>query len=112
MISLTRGSQDPSDLKINGLVWLENFLEKPAHRHDVLPVEARKILVSSPHFRFTEEGHRRGENVYAALDQTEAGRYLVVYFVRKRDGKALILSARDVTRAEPRLYEQRQKFWV
>jgi hypothetical protein len=42
--------------------------------------------------RFVEKGHRRGENVYAASGQTEAGRYLTVFFVHKQGGRALILS--------------------
>jgi len=64
----------------------------------------------NPHFRFAEKGHRPGENVYAALGQTNAGRYLTVFFVRKKDGQALIPSARNMTHAEPRMYEQKYEF--
>ncbi|PIZ25726.1 MAG: hypothetical protein COY47_04380, partial [Chloroflexi bacterium CG_4_10_14_0_8_um_filter_57_5] len=60
-----------------------------------------------PHVRFVEKGHRSGENVYAALGLTDGGRYLIVFFVLKRDGRALILSARNMSRAERRKYEQR-----
>ena len=52
-----------------------------------------------------EKGHRRGENVYAALSQTEAGRYLVVFFIHKPDHRILILTARDMTVVERRRYE-------
>jgi uncharacterized DUF497 family protein len=52
---------------------------------------------NSSHFRFVEKGDRRGENVYSALGQTSAGRYLIVFFVRKRAGQALPISARDMT---------------
>jgi uncharacterized DUF497 family protein len=44
--------------------------------------------------------------VYSASGQTHAGRYLIVFFVHKRDGRALILSARDMTRNERRRYER------
>jgi hypothetical protein len=46
----------------------------------------------------------RGENLYAALGQTRAGRYLIVYFVHKKTGEALMISARDMTRKEKRTY--------
>ncbi len=39
--------------------------------------------------------------------QTEGGRYLIVFFVYKRDKSALILSAREMTQGERRRYEQR-----
>jgi len=62
-------------LKISGIIWLEEIVEK---------IDVREILSSSSHFRFVEKGHRRGENVYSALGQTAAGRYLIVFFVRKK----------------------------
>ena len=54
-----------------------------------------------------EKGHRRGENVYSALGQTGAGRYLIVFFVRKKTQQALIVSARDMTDSERRRYEKK-----
>ena len=52
-----------------------------------------------------EKGHRSRENVYAAMGQTDEGRYLIIFFVHKTDKRALILSARDMTKAERRLYD-------
>ena len=49
-------------------------------------------------------GHYPGENVYYALGRTEAGRYLFVVFIRKLDGRGLILSARDMTSKERRKF--------
>jgi len=54
-----------------------------------------------------EKGFVKGENVYAALGRTYSGRYLVVFFVYKRSGQALIVSARDMTASERRRYEGR-----
>lgn len=59
-------------------------------------------------FRFVEKGYREGENVYAALGQTRAGRYLIVFFVHKVDQRILILTARDMTIAERRRYEKKK----
>ena len=45
-------------------------------------------------------GHRAGEDVYGAFGQTEAGRYLVVFFVYKKDGRApSAFSARKINDA-------------
>ena len=91
-------------MKITGIIWLEEIVEKLARKHGVEQQEVREVLSSSPEFRFIEKGHRAGENVYAAFGQTDAGRYLIVFFVYKKDKRALILSARDMTRAERKSY--------
>ncbi|TVQ95421.1 MAG: hypothetical protein EA399_17940 [Desulfovibrionales bacterium] len=59
-------------------------------------------------FRFVEHGYKQGEDVYAALGQTDAGRYLIVFFIRKSDHAALIISARDMDRKERRLYKKNE----
>ncbi len=64
-----------------------------------------EVLENKPKFRFVEKGHHKGENVYAALGQTYEGRYLIIFFVYKRNGRALIISARDMTKSERKLYE-------
>ena len=43
----------------------------------------------------------------SAAGQTDAGRYLVVFFVYKADNTALVLSARDMDRRERRQYERK-----
>ena len=48
-----------------------------------------------------------GEHLYAAYGQTESGRYLAVFFIYKRSGEALILTARDMESSERRAYERR-----
>lgn len=44
--------------------------------------------------------------MYACMGQTKSGRYLIVFFIYKKDGRALILSARDMTPAERRRYAE------
>lgn len=94
-------------MKISGIIWLEEIVEKIERKHRVTQNEIREILISSLHFRFIEKGHRRGENVYSALGQTSAGRYLIVFFVRKKTQQALVVSARDMTDSERRRYEKK-----
>jgi len=94
-------------LKLSGIIWLEEIIEKIDRKHRVTQDEVRDFLRSSSHFRFVEKGHRRGENVYSAMGQTSAGRYLIVFFVRKKTRQALPVSARDMTRGKRRRYEKR-----
>lgn len=91
-------------MKIAGFIWLEEIVQKLIWKHSVETVEVREIFLNHPRFRFVEKGHRKDENVYAAFGQTDAGRYLSCYFVYKNDGRALIMSARDMTDAERRRY--------
>lgn len=42
--------------------------------------------------------------MYAALGRTKAGRYLMVYFIYKTTKEALIVTARDMTRKERKIY--------
>ncbi|MGH9444924.1 MAG: hypothetical protein ACRD3O_04240 [Terriglobia bacterium] len=41
--------------------------------------------------------------------QTAAGRYLVLFFIRKARGAALPISAREMTRAERRHFDKQKK---
>ena len=54
-------------MKLSGVIWLEEIVEKIERKHHVTQNEVREILRNSLHFRFVEKGHRRGENVYSAL---------------------------------------------
>lgn len=91
-------------MKIAGFVWLEEIVQKLIWKHAVETEEVREIFLNNPKFRFVEKGHRKDENVYAAFGQTDAGRYLICYFVYKNDNRALVLSARDMSGAERKMY--------
>jgi uncharacterized DUF497 family protein len=95
-------------LKIKEIIWLSEIVEKLEAKHHVERQEVKEVLDGRTIFRQVEKGHRRGENVYAALGQTNAGRYLIVFFVYKIDQRALILSARDMTQAERARYEKKR----
>lgn len=91
-------------MKISGLIWLAEIVDKLDWKHQVQQEEVREVFRRQPKYRFVEKGHRRGENVYVAQGRTEAGRYLNVFFVYKSNQRALILSARNMTAAEKRTY--------
>lgn len=73
----------------------------------MVPEEVDQVLFSKAYFRKVQKGHMAGEDVYAALGQTEAGRYLVIFFVYKATSEALIISCRDMDEKERRQYECR-----
>jgi uncharacterized DUF497 family protein len=91
-------------MRIAKFVWLEEIEEKIIRRHDVQPFEAEEAFFNRPLFRFMERGQRKGEDVYAVHGRTQAGRYLTVFFIHKTGGDALIISARDMTDRERKLY--------
>ena len=91
-------------MKIEGLIWLRSIADKVSAKHQVHPAEVEQTLNNKPEFRFVEKGERKGEDVYLALGQTDAGRYLAVLFIYKKTKDALILSARDMANKERKQY--------
>ena len=65
------------------------------------------MFESKPRIRFVEKGKQQGEDVYMALGQTNAGRYLAVLFIYKKTKEALILSARKMAKKERRQYAKK-----
>jgi len=94
-------------MKITDLIWDVKIIEKLEQKHNVQQHEVQEAFASHPYFRFVEEGYQTDENVYSALERTNAGRYLIIFFIHKKDKRALILSARDMTPAERKKYEQK-----
>jgi uncharacterized protein len=94
-------------MRIEGVIWLNAIVDKLAVRHHVAMHEVEEVLSNNPKFRFIERGDRQDEDVYMALGQTDAGRYLTVLFIyktTKTTAEALILSARDMADKERRQY--------
>ena len=91
-------------MKIDGLIWLRDIVDKLTWKHQVDPEEVEEALNNRPKIRFVEKGERKGEDVYLALGQTDAGRYLAVLFIYKKTKEALILSAREMANKERRQY--------
>ncbi len=93
-------------LRIEAIIWLEGVVDKLLKKHNVRMSEVIDVFKSNPHFRFVERGYKAGEDVYAALGQTTSGCYIIVFFVYKKDGSVLIVSARDMTKTERNKYEK------
>lgn len=84
---------------IDDFIWLPDIIEKLAVKHHVAPDAIEEVFFDDPRYRFVEAGYVPEENVYAVSGQTDAGRYLIVFFVYKANNTALIVSARDGAQA-------------
>ena len=91
-------------MRLYEVIWKDRFVEKIAEKHGVATEEVEEVLFGKPHVRVAERGQVAGEDVYVAYGQTEAGRCLVVFFIRKYQTSALPISARDMTQSERRYY--------
>ena len=93
-------------MRITECLWKPQFVSKLEQKHHVLKHEVGEVFENNPHFDFVAKGRVKGENVYWALGQTDAGRYLTIYFIYKRRGIAMPISARDMNAKEWRRYER------
>ncbi|MEW6739090.1 MAG: BrnT family toxin [Nitrospirota bacterium] len=78
-----------------------------AWKHGVLPHEVEEVLSGNFRMFKRESGKVEGEDLYNALGITEGGRYLSIFFIRKLNNKALIITARDMNKREKRRYEKK-----
>ncbi len=91
-------------MRVREIIWLPEIEDKLWEKHHLTVVEAEEVLFGRPHIRFVEQGHRPNENLYAAYGQTEAGRYVIVFFLFKQGGHALVISSRDMDGRERKTY--------
>lgn len=92
---------------INDIIWLDTIVEKLAWKHRVLPHEVEEVLSGRCRIYKKESGDIEGEDLFNALGKTKGGRYLSVFFIKKFDNNALIITARDMNRRERRRYEKK-----
>lgn len=94
-------------MKITECLWLDQFVDKIIRKHNVYPEEVEEVLSKGPLIRRLEGGHVKGEDLFTAFGKTNAGRYLSVLFVQKKDKRALVISARDMSKKERKKYGKR-----
>ena len=96
-------------MRIYDVIWHEESVAKIAGKHGIMTDEVEDVLFSAPHVRLAEKGRIKGEHLYVAYGETAAGRYLVVFFIRKRGSAALPITTRDMTRAEQRYFHAQKE---
>ena len=91
-------------MQVREVIWLDVFVDKLWQKHHVGIEEVEDVLYGRPRIRKVARGDVAGEDVYAALGQTEGGRCLSVFFILKTGARALVISARDMSTKERRRY--------
>ena len=91
-------------IKVNEIIWKETFVEKIESKHHVTTFEVEEILYGGNKVYRIAKGDVQSEDVYLALGKTSAGRYLSVFFILKKNRRALPISARDMDDKERRKY--------
>ena len=88
-------------IKIKGFQWDKGNEKHIRERHNVTKFEAEEVFIGDPYFRVGRDGTRY---VYG---QTSSGRYLFVVYLYLGKGVARVVTARDMTKRERRLYFMR-----
>lgn len=96
-------------LRFEEVIWRDQFLEKILRKHRLDPGEVEEVLRGRPLVRRQERGRRKGQDLYVVYGLTDAGRYIVVFLIRKAPGVAMPISARDMTPRERRAYETQRR---
>jgi uncharacterized DUF497 family protein len=94
-------------VNIKSFIWRIEVIDKIESKHRVTVEEVEEIFKPGTIYRRGPRGKKhKGEDVYKAYGQTDAGRYLFVAFIYKLNHRALILSARDMDDDERDLYRK------
>jgi len=98
---------EPDDLlsKCTGFEWNKGNLLKNWEEHGVTGSECEQIFFNNPQIVAPDLKHSGKEDRYFVLGQTDTGRLLyVVFMIRKT--LVRIISARDMSRKERKVYER------
>ena len=85
-------------MQLKSLVWTSKNASHIA-RHEITPSEIEEVM-----FGGTPLIRKGRENVYYSYGQTGSGRYLFVVFVLWNSGQGFVVTARQMTEAERKLY--------
>ena len=88
-------------IKIKEFQWDEENEKHILWRHNVTRSEVESVFIGDPYFRIGRDGTRY---VYG---QTSSGRYLFVVYLYPGTGVARVITARDMTKRERKLYLKR-----
>ena len=77
--------------------------EEHIARHHVSVAEAEQVVSSNVFIRRARQGYLR------LIGQTEAGRHLTIFVAPRGGGVYALVTARDATQAERRLYQRHRR---
>lgn len=91
-----------------GFEWDDGNSGKNWHLHRVTDAESEEVFSNEPFVIIRDSSHSNLESRYAVRGVTNAGRRLTVVFTI-RNALIRVISARNMTRREERIYEERIK---
>src|SRR2546423_3173675 len=87
--------------------WDEGNARKSADKHGVSQAEGEQVFFNEPLLLLDDQKHSLAEPRYYAFGKTDGGRALLVCFTLRRHGAEIrIISARDMSRGERKLYAE------
>ena len=92
-------------VEVEGFDWDKGNIEKNWQRHKVSHIECEEVFFNEPLVVQANEVHSKFENRYYALGRTNDKRCLFIVFTIRRN-KIRVISARDMTRKERRIYRE------
>jgi uncharacterized DUF497 family protein len=93
---------------VTGFDWDVGNERKNVEAHQVSQTEAEELFFNQPLIVSPDEGHSTKEPRWHALGVTDKGRKLHVTFtLRQNNTKIRIISARDMSRKERKIYEEK-----
>jgi uncharacterized DUF497 family protein len=93
--------------RITGFEWDNGNERKSIDAHQVSQLEAEEIFFNQPLLVVNDERHSLAEPRWHALGLTDSGRGLHITFtLRQNRQKIRVISARDMSKKERRIYEE------
>ena len=93
---------------VDGFDWDQGNSSKNWEKHKVTPVQCEELFFNMPLIVQTGEQHSASEKRYFALGKTDADRRLFIVFAI-RGKKIRIISARDMSRKERKVYHEKER---
>jgi len=94
--------------RLSGFDWDDGNVDKNWERHGVSFFEAEQVFFNRPLLLYEDLRHTESESRWYVLGRTEAGRLLMIVFTTRGD-KVRVISARDMSRKERRIYENEEE---
>jgi hypothetical protein len=92
--------------KCKGFDWDDGNSKKNSRKHNVNPSESEQIFFNEPLFVINDVKHSEQETRYYALGRTDKKRLLYIAFTIRKN-LIRVISARDMSRKERKVYEQK-----
>jgi hypothetical protein len=94
--------------KCKGFEWDKGNSEKGWTSHQVTRAECEQVFFNQPFVAAGDESRSQEEPRYYALGQTDVGRRLFIAFTIRGE-RIRVISARDMSRRERRMYDDANK---